>query len=415
MQHQQDLDQPSKASSQPRDASAPGWGYAFGHILAIPVILFVGFIALIMSIFFVHQAIYTPLVLISGSLLLLLVLIRAGWYARRRLLLALMGLVIAIAIAVVATVEGYHAWYDWRYPRVTVQEPDLQAYEPFVSQRLARLDGPASFTMAEPLLRLDGATAFYPVYAAFVQATYPPPDHRRQVTYRVHSRDSPVRCTRTRQCYDRLIRGECDLIFVLQPSAQQQHMADHMGVRLVKVPIAREAFVFYVHQRNPVRGLTVEQIRGIYSGAISDWSAVGGESAPILAFQRPANSGSQTMLEALMGDVPLQAAPSERTVGMMGGIVDRVSDYRNYANALGYSFLYFASSMIEGAQVRFLPIDGVAPRTQTIADGSYPLTTDVYAVHRSGENNPQLDAFIQWIRSPEGQILIERTGYVPLP
>ncbi|WP_249663454.1 substrate-binding domain-containing protein, partial [Lysinibacillus fusiformis] len=76
-------------------------------------------------------------------------------------------------------------------------------------------------------------------------------------------------------------------------------------------PIGREAFVFFVHHKNSVDNVTLEQVKKIYAGEITNWHEVGVEKKPIRAFQRPADSGSKTTCEKLMGNTPIMAAPSE--------------------------------------------------------------------------------------------------------
>ena len=69
-------------------------------------------------------------------------------------------------------------------------------------------------------------------------------------------------------------------------------MAKEKGVELEIVPIVKDAFVFFVNTENPVESLTLEQIQGIYTGNIKNWKDVGGDNERIVAYQRPANSGS---------------------------------------------------------------------------------------------------------------------------
>ena len=99
-----------------------------------------------------------------------------------------------------------------------------------------------------------------------------------------------------------------DVRFMKEALAEAR-LAAEAGVELVKVPFCYDAFVFLVNGQNPVDGLTVDQIRQIYTARLIEWGQVGGkEGLLIKAYQRPQNSGSQTALEALMGDMPLMEA-----------------------------------------------------------------------------------------------------------
>lgn len=286
-------------------------------------------------------------------------------------------------------------------------EVELYEYEAFTgSDRLARLDAAASFKIERDLPELDGATALYPLYAAFTEAVYP------KGNYPVYDPGfSKVVSTTTREAYDRLLEGETDIIFVAGPSIGHQKMAEAKGVELQMTPIGREAFVFFVNSRNPVDGLSSEEIKGIYSGEFTNWKDVGGNNNAIRAFQRPVDSGSQTQFIKFMGDTPIEEPEIEEMASGMGGIISEVASYRNYKNAIGYSFRFFSVEMIQNDEIKLMAIDGVEPTIETIRSGEYPLAAEFYAV-TAGSDNPNVQPFIDWILSEEGQELVERTGFV---
>lgn len=209
------------------------------------------------------------------------------------------------------------------------------------------------------------------------------------------------------------------MIFAAAPSQDQLDRAEGAGVELHLTPIGREAFVFFVNSRNPVRGLTVEEIQGIYAGEITDWSQVGGRHQRIRPFQRAENSGSQSALLRLMDGLPLLEPEQEDVVSTMDGIIRQVASYRNYRNAIGFSFRFYATEMVTSGDIRLLAVNGVTPTKETIRDGSYPISNSFYAVTASRKGRPALEewnehaaAFLEWILSEEGQTLVERSGYV---
>ena len=199
-------------------------------------------------------------------------------------------------------------------------------------------------------------------------------------------------------------------------------MARARGLELKLTPIGREAFVFFVNKRNFTSNLTVEDVRGIYSGEITNWREVGGNNDSIRPFQRAKNSGSQTMLLEIMGDTPLMTAPEADYYDMMYQIYRAVAVYKNYRNALGYSFLFYINEMIAEDRIKFLSIDDVEPTAANIANGTYPFANDFYAVtvvptpeaKRDVQRVANTERLIEWILSPQGQSLVEKTGYVPL-
>jgi phosphate transport system substrate-binding protein len=287
------------------------------------------------------------------------------------------------------------------------QDVNLENYVPFTQSRfLARLDTKPSFVL-DSRPRLDGATALYPVYAAFTEALYLPGK------YGPHDPKSPVRCSKTAGAYERLIDGWVDIIFCGAPSGGQLAQAAERGVKLSFYPIGKDAFVFFVNRDNPVDGISSVQIRSIYSGVITNWQELNGTGEKIIAYQRPKNSGSQTMLENIMGDEQIMPAPSEYLEAGMGGMIKQIAGYKNHKNAIGYSFYFFATEMARDKRIKLLAVNGCLPSKQSIQDRSYPYTGTVYAI-TAGNESETVRRFIAWMRSGEGQTLVEKTGYVPL-
>ena len=317
-----------------------------------------------------------------------------------------------VLCAAAAVYVGHGVWRD-HIPAMDDRLQMLWQYQPYAPDTKAvRLEEAPALKLEEGALpSMDGATALYPVYAAFAQAVYP---EREYPLY-----GSAVACSNTVGAYRRLIDRDVDVIFAAAPSQAQREEAEAAGMALHLTPIGREAFVFFVNSRNPVEGLTVEQVKGIYSGAIVNWREVGGKNQPIRPFQRAENSGSQSALQRLMGDIPIMEPEREDVVADMGGIISRVASYRNYKNAIGFSFRYYSTQMVENNQIRLLALDGVPPTRETIRDGSYPISSHFYAVTAAPIGQPapetgnqKLAALLEWILSPQGQWIIEKTGYV---
>lgn len=295
---------------------------------------------------------------------------------------------------------------------------DLLPYDPRNPQNiLPRLEAPATFQLSDPteMPVLDGAQAAFPVYGAFALACYaglPPLSAEEMESYNRSAKTSgPVTFTNTREGYLRLIDGKTDIFFGAEPSQEQREEASRQGKEFVLTPIGREAFVFFVNDRNPVDGLTSSQLRDIYSGNVVDWKEVGGEDEPVIAFQRPEGSGSQTVMLRFMGDTPLAEPLKNRFTGGMGAMLERVSEYRNAPSALGYSFRYFTVGMNRKPRIKLLTVDGIAPTPENIRLGIYPYTVNLYAVTIKGNPKTAVAPFLEWMRGPQGQVLVERIGY----
>lgn len=309
---------------------------------------------------------------------------------------------VTIIYALIPPIQHY---YKLSIPTVDA-EIDISAYQPFTQDnQVVKPDEKVSLQLTGSLPRLDGATAMYPLYAAFVEATYPKGDY---LPYK-----SRVQVNRTPEAYQNLIAGNVDLIFVAAPSIKQEWQAEKEGLTFNMTPIGREAFVFFVHHKNNVDNVTLDQVKKIYAGEITNWRDVGGEDEAIRAFQRPADSGSQTALENLMGNKPIMEAPSENIASGMGGIIHEVSQYRNYKNAMGFTFRYYSTEMVRNKKIKLLSIDGIAPTKENIRNGTYPLVSEFYAVTAGGENE-NVQKLIDWILTDEGQALVAKVGYVPV-
>ena len=113
-----------------------------------------------------------------------------------------------------------------------------------------------------------------------------------------------------------------------------------------------------------------------------------------------------------MGDTPIMEAPKDQINDWMVGIIEEVADYKSRSGSIGFSFRYYVEGIIQNPDIKIVAIDGVYPSIETIKNGSYPITTPLYAVTYYENKNPNVDALIKWILSEEGQYIIEQTGYV---
>ncbi len=208
------------------------------------------------------------------------------------------------------------------------------------------------------------------------------------------------------------MKGKRDLIFALAPSKKQMEDASAAGIEYELTPFCKDAFVFYVNAKNPIDNLTTDQIKGIYSGKITNWKEVcSAVDEKIIAFQRNEGSGSQTTLQKLMGDTPIMAPLKEDRVGGMGEIINDTANYRNYNAAIGFSFRYYATDLLENKQVKLLSIDGVQPTVQHIRNRSYPFVATAYMV-TARPRSDNVRKIVEFMCSPTGQDLVEKTGYI---
>lgn len=221
--------------------------------------------------------------------------------------------------------------------------------------------------------------------------------------------------TNTDPGYTKLINKEADLIVVTQPSKEEQQRAKEKGVELEVTPVVNEGFVFFTNKLNKVDNLTLDQIRAIYTGTITNWNRVGGDDNKIIPYQRPVNSGSQTgMLSLVMKGVKMKEPTKDELVESMAGIIDIVSNYKNDENAIGYSYYYYATTMYGNDNIKLFKVNGVEPNHDTIQNKTYPLITSYYIVTRKNDTNEATQKLKEAMLSKKGQKIAREAGYVEL-
>jgi len=284
---------------------------------------------------------------------------------------------------------------------------DIRMFTPFSdSSQIVRIDENPALTLYSDLPVLDGATALLPVFSAFAETVFDQNIFEGQVL-----------ATGTRGAYEALIAGERDIIFAARASEHQISAAEAAGVHLHFTPIGREALVFLVGNENPIDNITLEQIRNIYSGRTAKWRTLGWpDGGRIIAFQRPEGSGSQTGLQTIMANRPIQAPQPLPDASLVGSnsLMEQISlRWRGTQPAIGYSYRFFATTMHVNPDSKVLSVDGVFSSIENIQNGSYPFIDNFYAVTKGApEGNSR--KLIDWILSNQGQRIIELTGYVPL-
>lgn len=340
------------------------------------------------------------------GLLLLPILIVLIWLPKKKVFwISYAAVVLCFAILVIAEngINNYNASITIDVtPNINIHE-----YLPFEQRsKIVQIDSKTlDFSELEKaqLPIIDGAAAVFPVYSGFVHAVYP----NTTSLY-----DGVFEYNNTSGGYMLLGEKMTDIFIGAYPSQEQIAYANTKGTTFDYTQIGSEAFVFFVHKDNPIQSLTTEQIKGIYSGEITNWSQVGGNDEKIVPFQRNEGSGSQSMLIRFMGDTPIVEPDTQTTVMFMGGIIEEVADYKNKTSSIGFSFRYYVEGIIQNPDIKMIAIDGIAPTKENIQNASYPIITPLYAVTYKEQPKESVRALIEWMLSEEGQYIIEQTGYV---
>lgn len=315
---------------------------------------------------------------------------------KNKRILQLVALVLVFVLFDVAVYNLFTKRYiDRRSDEMKGKSVEVSKNLPFDdASEIYKLDVPEKLSGDLPVL--DGAAALFPMYSAFVNAVYP----KESVSFdgKDFSKESTLQFTNTRGAYKSVVDGTADIVFCAKPSEEQLEYAAEKGVELEMVPIGNEAFVFIVNKDNPVNDLTVEQVKGIYSGRYSKWSEVGGDDSYIDALQRNKGSGSQTAMLSFMGDTEMKRS-------VLGALLGR---------SIAYSFRYYVSNISVNSAIKMLSINGVYPDRETIASGEYPISSNFYAVYNKANKNENINKLLDFILSEKGQRIVEQSGYIPL-
>jgi len=195
------------------------------------------------------------------------------------------------------------------------------------------------------------------------------------------------------------IAGETDI-----GTSSSKLKDDVKGQGLWYVEIAKDGLAVVVHENNPVSGLSIEQVKKIYSGEITNWKDVGGDDHKIHLISREEGSGTREAFEKLvMKDIHItNKSMVQPANGSMGYQVS------GDKNAIGFISL----GLVEKYKVKALMLDGVIPSHDTVEDGSYKLTRPFLFVTKGEPEGAVLD-FINFVQSDEGQNLLVSKGLSP--
>lgn len=268
-------------------------------------------------------------------------------------------------------------------------------------------DVSAPYMSREEFPIVDGSTANIPLGEAIYQYL---------TGASLEETQEDLKFYKTPDSYRRLISGEADILLVYEPSQIILDEIAASNVELLFKPLGRDALVFIANESNSVTSLTKEQIVDIYTGKTTNWSEVGGSDMEILPFQRPEESGSQTLMEklAVRADI-IMKGPRVSRPSDMGDLIDTLASYNNKNNALGYSVYFYAKNMYTKPGLKFLAIDDVMPNNETIQKGEYPYINDFYVVIRKDEpEDSNARRLYEWLTTKEAQEIVAATGYVPI-
>jgi phosphate transport system substrate-binding protein len=255
------------------------------------------------------------------------------------------------------------------------------------------------FIMGTPALAetltIKGSTTVLPIAQACAEAYM---DAHSDITISVQGGGSGVGIAS-------LLDGTCDIADASRSIKEKEiGQAKEAGVEPVEHVVARDAIAVVVHPSNPLKGLTREQIKSIYTGKISNWSEVGGEDKKIVILSRDSASGTFEAFNKLALDKE-KVRPDALLQASNQAIAVSVS---KTPGAIGYIGLGYVSD-----DVKVLTVDEIEPTKATALSGDYPLSRPLY-MYTNGVPEGAVKDFIDFVLSEVGQDLVEENGFVGL-
>ncbi|WP_050029913.1 phosphate ABC transporter substrate-binding protein [Verrucomicrobium sp. BvORR034] len=182
----------------------------------------------------------------------------------------------------------------------------------------------------------------------------------------------------------------------------ERTFAKTKGVFLTEHEVAWDMIAVVVNKNNPVANLTKKQIAGIFTGAIKDWSEVGGTPGPISVYTRNTSSGTYKDWQTLAMKGKDYASSSQK----MAGNEQIVAETAGNAGGIGYVGLAYA----HGKGIKAISVDGTAPTPENVKGYAYSRPTFFYT---NGAPQGKVKEFIDFVHSDAGKKVSQLVGFIP--
>jgi phosphate transport system substrate-binding protein len=183
------------------------------------------------------------------------------------------------------------------------------------------------------------------------------------------------------------------------------------GKRPTEYKVALDGLSVYVNPENPLKELTEDQVGAIFTGKLTNWKDVGGPDAPITVYSRENSSGTYEFFKEhiLKGQ---DFAASAQTMPGTAAIVQAVVKDKN---GIGYGGAAYGGGSKLLSIKKDAATPAVEPTEENVENGSYPIWRYLYVYVNPALDKDEVAAYLNWIRSDDGQKYVKDIGYYPLP
>lgn len=183
------------------------------------------------------------------------------------------------------------------------------------------------------------------------------------------------------------------------------------GARPTQLKVALDGLSVYVNEDNPVEELTIDQLDLIFTGKATNWKEVGGKDAPITIYSRENSSGTYEFFKKHVLKKKDFAA-SAQTMPGTAAVLQAVAKDKN---GIGYGGAAYGAGARAVKVKKDESAPAIEPTAANIANQTYPIWRYLYIYVNPALDKGEIAAYLKWIRSDEGQKIVEQVGYFPLP
>jgi len=208
-----------------------------------------------------------------------------------------------------------------------------------------------------------------------------------------------------------LLNGTTDICEASRDMKTKEYkLAEEKGIKPYRISVALDGIAVYLNKENPVTTLSLTQLKGIYTGAITNWKEVGAPDHRIILYGRENNSGTYAFFKEHVLDKE-DYADATQTLPGTAAVVNAVSKDKH---GIGYGGIAWAKGVKYAAVKKDDTTAAVEPNVETVSSGPYPISRELYWFF-NGAPEGEIKALVNWVLSVEGQKLAEKMGYIPLP
>ncbi|MEM2109705.1 MAG: PstS family phosphate ABC transporter substrate-binding protein [Candidatus Odinarchaeota archaeon] len=212
-----------------------------------------------------------------------------------------------------------------------------------------------------------------------------------------------------------LINGIVDIAGASRlPKSSEYALANSRGVDLHVIPVCIDGIVIIVHPSNPISNISLPILRGIYNGSITEWGQVNSTLSGlgnIIVYSRDPSSGTYSYFQEYVMENDDYTSSAQPLAGNSAIIYAVAADIRGIG--------YVGAAYAQTSSVKVIPVNDpvsgipIEPNPENIKDFTYPIARYLYMV-TNGIPRGYIAAYIDWCLGPQGQVVAETTGYMPV-